>query len=130
ADIVVGVEDVRAAVREFTPESVSAATRIPASTIRRVARELAAAPSAAVYGRIGTCNQEFGTLASWLVDVVNVLTGNFDRPGGLMFGKPIAWGANSLPDPQWADGVSFGRWQSRVRGAPEVLGQTPVSCMA
>jgi anaerobic selenocysteine-containing dehydrogenase len=47
-----------------------------------------------------------------------------------MFGKPIAWGANSLPDPQWADGVSFGRWKSRVRGAPEVLGQVPVSCLA
>jgi anaerobic selenocysteine-containing dehydrogenase len=48
----------------------------------------------------------------------------------LMFGNPVAWGANSLPDPQWAEGVSFGRWKSRVRGAPEVLGQTPVSCMA
>ena len=85
---------------------------------------------AAVYGRIGLCNQEFGTLASWLIDVVNILTGNFDRPGGLMFGNPVAWGANSLPDPQWADGVTFGRWKSRVRGAPEVLGQVPVSCLA
>ena len=55
------------------------------TTIRRIARELAAAARAAVYGRIGTCTQEFGTLASWLVDVVNVLTGNLDRPGGAMF---------------------------------------------
>jgi anaerobic selenocysteine-containing dehydrogenase len=130
ADIVNGVDAVREAVRDFTPERVAATTRIPADTIRRIARELAAAPAAAVYGRIGTCNQEFGTLSSWLVDVVNVLTGNFDRPGGLMFGKPIAWGANSLPDPQWAGGVTFGRWKSRVRGAPEVLGQVPVSCLA
>ena len=103
---------------------------IPAATIERIAREIAAAPSAAVYGRIGLCNQEFGTLASWLVDVINVITGNFDRPGGLMFGNPIAWSPASLPNPQWADGYTFGRWRSRVRGAPEVLGQVPVSCLA
>jgi anaerobic selenocysteine-containing dehydrogenase len=120
---------VREVAREFTPELVEATTRIPAETTRRIARELAAAPRAAIYGRIGTCNQEFGTLASWLVDVVNIITGNFDTPGGSMFGKPIAWGANSLPDPQWADGVEFGRWKSRVRGTPEVLGQVPVSCL-
>jgi anaerobic selenocysteine-containing dehydrogenase len=125
-----GVDDVRALAAAFTPERVEAACRIPAATIRRVAHEIAAAPSAAVYGRIGLCNQEFGTLASWLVDVVNILTGNFDRPGGLMFGNPVAWGVNSLPDPQWADGVSFGRFRSRVRGVPEVLGQFPVSCLA
>jgi anaerobic selenocysteine-containing dehydrogenase len=104
--------------------------RVPAETIRRLAREIAAAPSAVVYGRIGLCNQEFGTLASWLIDVVNVLTGNFDRPGGLMFGNPIAWGLSSLPDPQWAEGVRFGRTRSRVRGIPEVLGQYPLGCLA
>ncbi len=129
-DIVDGVDDVRALAAGFPPERVARTCRIDAETIRRVAHEIAAAPSAAVYGRIGLCNQEFGTLASWLVDVVNILTGNFDRPGGLMFGNPVAWGVNSLPDPQWADGVSFGRWKSRVRGAPEVLGQVPVSCLA
>ena len=53
--------------------------------IRRMARELAGAERAACYARIGTCTQEFGTLASWLVDVVNVLTGNLDREGGAMF---------------------------------------------
>src|SRR5262249_57731208 len=109
---------------------VGAPGRPPAATIRRLAHEIAAAPSAAVYGRIGLCNQEFGTLASWLVDVVNILTGNFDRPGGLMFGNPVAWSLTSLPDPQWADGVSFGRFRSRVRGVPEVLGQFPLSCLA
>jgi anaerobic selenocysteine-containing dehydrogenase len=128
-DFVNGFDVVREVAREFTPELVEATTRIPAETTRRIARELAAAPRAAIYGRIGTCNQEFGTLASWLVDVVNIITGNFDTPGGSMFGKPIAWGANSLPDPQWADGVEFGRWKSRVRGTPEVLGQVPVSCL-
>jgi anaerobic selenocysteine-containing dehydrogenase len=130
ADIVNGLDTVRALVADWTPERVERTTRIPAADIRRIAHEIAAAPSAAVYGRIGLCNQEFGTLASWLIDVVNVLTGNFDSPGGLMFGNPIAWGLNTLPDPQWADGYTFGRWKSRVRGAPEVLGQVPVSCMA
>jgi anaerobic selenocysteine-containing dehydrogenase len=130
ADLVAGLDTVRTIAAAFPPERVAGTCRIPAETIRRIAHEIAAAPAAAVYGRIGLCNQEFGTLASWLIDVVNILTGNFDRPGGLMFGNPVAWGANSLPDPQWADGVSFGRWKSRVRGAPEVLGQTPVSCMA
>jgi anaerobic selenocysteine-containing dehydrogenase len=125
-----GVEDVRAVVAAFPPERVAAACRVPAATIRRLAHEIAAAPAAALYGRIGLCNQEFGTLASWLVDVVNVLTGNFDRPGGLMFGNPIAWSLTSLPDPQWADGVRFDRFRSRVRGVPEVLGQFPLSCLA
>src|SRR6185369_8430170 len=125
-----GLDDVRAIVADWAPERVEHACRVPAATIRRIAHELVAAPSAALYGRIGLCNQEFGTLASWLVDVVNILTGNFDRPGGLMFGNPIAWPLASLPDPQWADGVSFGRFRSRVRGAAEVLGQFPLSCLA
>jgi len=125
-----GVDDVRRAAAAFAPERVSAATRIPADTIRRIAREIAAAPSAAVYGRIGLCTQEFGTLASWLIDVVAVLTGNFDRPGGLMFGNPVTWSVNTLPDPQWANGVEIGRFRSRVRGVPEVLGQFPLSCLA
>ncbi len=130
ADLVDGLDAVRAAAAEFSPERVEATCRIPADTIRRITREYAAAPSAALYGRIGTCNQEFGTLASWLVDVVNILTANFDTPGGIMFGKPIAWGVNSLPDPELADGVQIGKWRSRVRGIPEVLGQVPVSCLA
>jgi anaerobic selenocysteine-containing dehydrogenase len=130
ADLVIGVDAVEGAARRFTPEAVAETCGVPAATIRRIAYELAAAPSAAVYGRIGLCNQEFGTLASWLIDVVAILTGNFDRPGGTMFGNPIAWPLASLPNPEWAAGYTFGRWNSRVRGAPEVLGQVPVSCLA
>ncbi len=129
-DIVVGVEVVRELCREFTPARVAATCKIDADTIVRIANEIADAPSAAIYGRIGLCNQEFGTLASWLIDVVSILTGNFDRAGGTMFGQSVAWSVSDVPDPQWAGGVSFGRWRSRVRGAPEVLGQVPVSCLA
>jgi len=130
AERVNGVDEVRRIAEGFAPERVAATTRVPAETIRRLAHEIAAAPSAAVYGRIGLCNQEFGTLASWLIDVVNVLTGNFDRPGGLMFGNPVAWSVNSLPNPEFANGVEMGRWRTRVRGAAEVLGQAPLSCLA
>jgi anaerobic selenocysteine-containing dehydrogenase len=125
-----GLTELRALVAGFAPEAVEGACRIPAATIRRIARELASAERAAVYGRIGTCNQEFGTLASWAVDVLNAITGNLDREGGAMFGNPIAWSLTSLPLPEHANGVEIGRWKTRVRGAPEVLGQVPVSCLA
>ena len=85
AEHVSGVDDVRALADGFTPEAVAAHCGVAAEEIRDLARELAAAPTAAVYGRIGTSTVEFGTLGSWLVDVINVLTGNLDRPGGAMF---------------------------------------------
>jgi anaerobic selenocysteine-containing dehydrogenase len=129
-DLVDGVEVVAELVREFTPESVETWCQIPAETIRRIAHEYAASPRAALYGRIGLCNQEFGTLASWLVDVVNIVTGHFDTEGGLMWanpvGVPLAW----LNDTKRSGLPQFGRWHSRVRGAPEVLGQVPCSCLA
>jgi anaerobic selenocysteine-containing dehydrogenase len=125
-----GLDAVREACAPFTPEAVTAACGIPADTIRRMTRELAAAPRAAVYGRIGTCNQEFGTLASWAVEVLNLVTGNLDRPGGSMFANPIAWSMTTLRPPEFAEGFALHRWRTRVRGAPEVLGQVPVSCMA
>jgi len=125
-----GVETVGALCREFSPEAVAETCAVDAPTIRRLARELAAAPAAAVYGRIGTCTQEFGTLTSWLVEVLNVLTGNLDRVGGSMFANPIAFSIATLRPPDQADGFQLHRWRSRVRGAPEVLGQYPLSCMA
>jgi anaerobic selenocysteine-containing dehydrogenase len=128
ADIVNGFDEVAAISRDWTPELVEGATGVSADRIRSLAREFAAAPAAVWYGRIGTCNQEFGTLASWLVDVINIVTGNFDRPGGMMFGNPVAppmgWLGRATDEP------FAGRWHSRVRGAAEVLGQVPVSCLS
>ncbi len=121
-----GVDEVEAAVAGFTPEAVADFCRVPADTIRRLARELAAAERGALYGRIGLCNQEFGTLASWLVDVVNIVTGHFDTPGGMMWGKPVAAPITWMADTKVTGEPEFGRWTSRVRGAPEVLGQVPV----
>jgi anaerobic selenocysteine-containing dehydrogenase len=125
-----GIETVRALALDFAPEDVAGACGIPAADIRRLARELAAAPSAAVYGRIGTTVQRFGTTASWLVDVLNLLTGNLDRPGGAMFTRPASGGGNTAGEPGRGRGAAFGRWQSRVRGLGEVFGELPVACLA
>ena len=129
-EFVVGVEQVEAAARDFPPEAVAGATGIDAGTIRRLTRELAAAPRAAVYGRIGTCTQEFGTLASWLVDVLNTLTGNLDREGGVLWAKPAAGGFNTVGTPRFGKGVKIGRRTSRVRGLPESYGEFPVAALA
>ena len=125
-----GVDDVREAVADFTPESVAEFCKVPADTIRRIAHELCEAERGAIYGRIGLCNQEFGTLASWMVDVVNFLAGKFDVEGGMMFGKPVTTPIQWMVDTKLAGEPEFGRWTSRVRGAPEVLGQVPCSCLA
>ena len=127
---VVGVDAVARVARDFSPDVVAPVCGIDAGTIRRTARELAAAHRAAVYGRIGTCTQEFGTLTSWLVDVVNCLTGNLDRPGGAMFPKPASGSANTGGTPGVGRGVRFGRRHSRVRGLPELFGELPVVCLA
>jgi anaerobic selenocysteine-containing dehydrogenase len=125
-----GLEQVRELAQFFAPEKVAAVCGIDAETIRTLARELAAAPRAAVYGRIGTCTQEFGTLASWLVDVLNVLTGNLDREGGAMFTRAAAGSRNTIGVSGKGRGVRFGRWKSRVRGLPEVYGELPAVCLA
>src|SRR5207244_4317768 len=101
---------------------------IDAGTIRRLTRELATADTAAVYGRVGTCTQEFGTVCSWLVDVLNTLTGNLDRPGGAMFAKPAAGGTNTVGPPRYGRERRLGRHASRVRGLAETLGELPVVC--
>jgi anaerobic selenocysteine-containing dehydrogenase len=114
----------------FTPEAVSGLCGIEAADIRRLAMELAAAERAAVYARIGTTTQRFGTLASWLVDVINYLTGNLDRDGGAMFPLAAVAQRNSAGRGPTGKGVKIGRWTSRVRGLPEVYGELPVVCLA
>ncbi|WP_422017822.1 molybdopterin-dependent oxidoreductase [Roseateles sp.] len=129
-----GLDDARAAVLPFAPEVTAAGCGIPADTQRRLARELAAAPHAAVYGRIGTCTTRFGTVNSWLVDLINALTGNLDREGGAMFAKAAAFAPNTQGKPGdpvgVGKGVTTGRRKSRVSGAPEVFGELPITVMA
>ena len=126
-----GLDRMRAVAADWSPERVAGVTGIDAERIRALARELVSTERAVVYGRIGTCNQEFGSLASWLVDVVNILTGHFDNAGGSMFPRATAWSVTVQPIPGLEDGApEFGRFRTRVRGAKEVLGQVPVSCLA
>ncbi|MEU1005578.1 molybdopterin oxidoreductase family protein [Streptomyces tibetensis] len=123
-----GIEELSAELAEFTPEAVAEACDVEAGVIRTLARDLAAAPTAAVYGRIGSCTVPHGTLASWLVDVLNILTGNLDRPGGALFPQAAT---DKTPRPAGPGrGFALGRWRSRVSGHPEAKGELPLSALA
>ncbi|MFF0163458.1 molybdopterin oxidoreductase family protein [Streptomyces sp. NPDC005263] len=123
-----GLDELRSAVGDFTPEAVAGACDVDAATIRTLARELAAAPTAAVYGRIGSCTVQHGTLASWLVDVLTILTGNLDRPGGALFPQAAT---DRTPRPAGPGrGFALGRWHSRVGRHPEAKGELPLSALA
>ena len=125
-----GAERIAELAEPFTPEAVAPLCGIEADQIRRLARELAGAERAAVYARIGTTTQRFGTLASWLVDVLNYLTGNLDREGGAMFPLAAVGQRNSSGSGPVGRGVRIGRWASRVAGRPEVFGELPVVGLA
>lgn len=117
-------ETVRRSVAELSPERVAPATGIAAETIRSLAREFAAAPAAACYGRMGVSTQEFGGLCQWLINVLNIVSGNLDRPGGALFTRPAV---DLLAR---VSGGHRGRWTSRVRGLPEFGNELPAAVMA
>ncbi len=122
-----GLEPLQALAARFPPERVAAAVGIEAETIRGLARGFATARRAVAYGRVGVCTNEFGPTASWLIEALNVVTGNFDRPGGSMFATP----AIDLPSVARRVGVGGkGRFRSRVRGLPELGGMLPATVMA
>lgn len=124
-----GLEEVRTLAKRFPPERVAATTGLSADTIRRLARDFASAKSAVAYGRMGTSVQSFGAMCAWLINVLNIVTGNFDHPGGAMFPTP-AFDPRSLPKAISGGRGSFGRWKSRVRGLPEAGGELPVATLA
>jgi anaerobic selenocysteine-containing dehydrogenase len=121
-----GLDELRAAARAFPPERVAARTGIAAETIRRIAREFAAAPRAVAYGRIGISTQPYGGLCQWLVNALNAITGNLDEPGGMMWPRP----AFDLLQQAERGAQHHGRWRSRVRNLPEFDGEFPVATMA
>jgi anaerobic selenocysteine-containing dehydrogenase len=128
AEHVTGVEQVRALANQFPPAAVAPYCGITEDDIGDLARSIAAAPRCAVYGRIGTSTVEFGTLGSWLIDVINILTGNLDRPGGAMF--PLGATAAAPKRPKPGRGFSTGRWHSRVSGHPEIAAEFPATALA
>jgi anaerobic selenocysteine-containing dehydrogenase len=128
AEFTKGVETISELVAEFPPELVASITGISSERTRVLAREFAAAESAVCYGRIGVSTQEFGGVCQWLINVLNIVTGNLDRPGGAMFTSP-AFDPISAPE-SLAPRGSFARWHSRVRKLPEFAGELPVVTLA
>ena len=129
SDSVKNADRVLEIAKAYPPEQSEAITGVPADTVKRLARELRAAPKGVLYGRVGACTQEFGGLCMWLINVLNAVTGNLDEPGGSMFSSP----ALDVLGAGGGFGVgrgSYGRWQSRVRGFPEFGGELPASVMA
>ncbi|MGE4426337.1 MAG: molybdopterin-dependent oxidoreductase [Solirubrobacteraceae bacterium] len=127
--LVRNLETLRDLAAEFPAERAAGPTGIPAEDIRHMARELASADAAAVYGRTGTTIQTFGSVTSWLIDALNALTGNLDRPGGAMWPYGV-FPAQFLTDKWDGDVPPFGRWHSRVGGLPEVGGLLPTAGLA
>ncbi|MHC8307119.1 molybdopterin oxidoreductase family protein [Pseudomonas sp. PB3P13] len=119
-----GLDEVREAVASFTADAMSPLCAVPAEQIRQLARDFAAAPTAVCYGRMGVSTQAFGTLCHWLVQLINLVTGNLDRVGGALCTEPAVDLVAST------SGGHFNLWQSRVSGRPEYAGELPVSALA
>ena len=122
-----GLERLRELAAPFTPEAVSAITGVAPDDIRRLCELFCAADKPVLYGRIGLCTQEFGTLASWLVDVVNLLRGRLDAVGGAMFPRPAT---GQGEDSDSVGELLRGRWHTKVRGFPEYMSMLPATLMA
>ncbi|MBI2565598.1 MAG: molybdopterin-dependent oxidoreductase [Candidatus Schekmanbacteria bacterium] len=122
------LEQLEKVASRFSPERVAAATGMSAEVIRELARRFCRAESAAFYGRLGTCVQAFGGVNAWLLLAINILSGNLDRPGGMMFTRP----AVDLPRLAGRGSLrgTFDRWRSRVSDLPEFGGELPVSALA
>src|SRR5215213_9855821 len=123
-----GVEIIGALVADYSPDKTASITGIGAEQVRELARAFASAKTAVCYGRIGVSTQEFGGACQWLINVLNIVTGNLDRPGGAMFTKP-AFDAVAAPEALTPRG-SYGRWHSQVRKLPEFGGELPVAALA
>jgi anaerobic selenocysteine-containing dehydrogenase len=122
------VEAVRDLVEAFTPEAAERVSGIAADDVRRLARELAAAGSGgggAAYGRIGVSTTGFGSLAQWGIQCLNILTGHFDHPGGVLFTEP----AVDFVARRFVGTGHYDLWRSRVRGVPEYGGELPAAVM-
>ena len=119
-----GLDQARQAIAGFTAEAMSARCGVPAETIRQLAREFAAADKAVCYGRMGVSTQAFGTLCHWLIQLINLVTGNLDREGGALCTEA------AIDLTTGSSGTHFDRWRSRVSGLPEYGGELPVAALA
>ncbi|WP_032379563.1 molybdopterin-dependent oxidoreductase [Rhodococcoides fascians] len=125
ADYIDGADRLADLVAEFTPEAVAPVVGISADEISTLARDFAAAKSAVAYGRMGVSTQQFGTVCQWAIQVLNIVTGNLDRPGGAMVTDP----AIDLISQGIVGRGHFDKWRSRVRDLPEFAGEYPCSTL-
>jgi len=112
-------------VQTFTPDAVSELTGVSAESITAVVEEFCESESAVIYGRMGVSTQRYGGLCHWLINAINIVSGNFDRAGGMMFPSPAIELVRVKIQPD-----SVGRWSSRVRSLKEFYGELPVSALA
>ena len=119
---IVGYEQVVRMIDDFELNQIARATGISVETIERLAREFADADKAVCYGRTGVSMVEFGGLCLWLIMVLNIITGNLDKPGGMMFPRNAI---DSLP----ATSSSYDRYRSRIRQRPEFGGEFPMAIL-
>jgi anaerobic selenocysteine-containing dehydrogenase len=119
------VTEVEAFVAEYSPEVAEPVSGVPADVIRRLAREFAAADGAAAYGRLGVSTHGFGSICQWAIQCLNLLTGNFDREGGVLFPEP----AIDTVGRGLIGRGHYDLWRSRVRGLPEYGGELPVATL-
>jgi len=123
-----GLEKLKAAIQHFSPEQVAPITGVTAKNIRGITQQILDAESAVCHSRMGASTQLFGGLCQWLTNVLNIITGNFDREGGMMFTQPAA--DHILATPKKGKPKSYGRYQSRVSGKPYYNGEFPVSVLS
>ena len=121
-----GWDELGALAAQCDPESAASRAGVDADVIRRLAREHAAAPSALIYARIGVCQQVTGTLTHWLVNAINAVTGNLDRPGGQMFATPPA---DAAPYAKYLR-VKHGAWTDRSGRYKSFRTELPVAALA
>jgi anaerobic selenocysteine-containing dehydrogenase len=112
-------------VADFTPERAEPVSGIPAAVIRQLTRDFAAADGAAAYGRLGVSTHGFGSICQWAIQLLNLLTGNFDREGGVLFPEP----AIDVVGRRVIGPGHFDAWRSRVRDCPEFAGELPVATL-
>lgn len=112
--------------RGLEPERAARITGIPAGRIERLADEFAAADGAFATTRVGVQTSRHTTLTEWAVMVLNAITGNIDRPGGVYFNP----GAIDVP----ALVERFSRRRnaapSRIGGYPQIFGGPPATVLA
>ena len=116
--------ELRARLARFDLEQLAARCGMSTDVIRELARELGNGQPAILYGRLGVSVTRYGTLNHFLINMINLATGNVDREGGVMFPAPLV-------DPVERSGTgSFGRYKTRLAGSPEVLGELPAAELA